>query len=326
MAATTNFSGMSPGSNLSAGSGLYLTAAWQGIVGLVSLYSITLIWGMEADFNLSGVIQSFLTAIVTIFGVAALASALFIVRLNNIGRIVGMFVNLTGAVLGGLYLGHLLGLYIGVDALAEGIYRNVVWLVGIPVGYAIMWLSSRFDERSQTGFYLNRAGIGIIVGSLALLLWFAGLPAAAGSIIGALLQPVALVTVAIIVIFSVSAAFLLRLGDRFGETIEQREAWQGWLFLLPNFISFMIFFALPLLLSFYLSFTDYGRTSLTSANWVGFTNYGSVVNDPLFWQSFWTTVRYCLLLLLLSIPTALGLAMVLNAKIPGMKFFRAVYF
>jgi ABC-type sugar transport system permease subunit len=48
--------------------------------------------------------------------------------------------------------------------------------------------------------------------------------------------------------------------------------------------------------------------------------------DPLFWQSLFTTFRYCVFLLLFSIPPALGLAMLLNARIPGMKFFRAVYF
>ena len=48
--------------------------------------------------------------------------------------------------------------------------------------------------------------------------------------------------------------------------------------------------------------------------------------DTLFWTSFFNTFFYCILLLILSIPPAIGLAIVLNSKIAGMKFFRALFF
>jgi ABC-type sugar transport system permease subunit len=48
--------------------------------------------------------------------------------------------------------------------------------------------------------------------------------------------------------------------------------------------------------------------------------------DPLFWQALRQTFVYCTLLLLLVLPSSLGLALLLNTKIPGMKIFRAIFF
>src|SRR5690606_38121778 len=48
--------------------------------------------------------------------------------------------------------------------------------------------------------------------------------------------------------------------------------------------------------------------------------------DTEFWRSMGNTIAFCLLLLPLSIIPALGIAIVLNGKLPGTKFFRAAYF
>ncbi len=46
---------------------------------------------------------------------------------------------------------------------------------------------------------------------------------------------------------------------------------EGFLFLLPNLLGFLIFFAFPLALSFYYSFTDYNL--FQPPNFVGLQNY-----------------------------------------------------
>lgn len=48
--------------------------------------------------------------------------------------------------------------------------------------------------------------------------------------------------------------------------------------------------------------------------------------DTRFWVSMRNTIWYCLLLVPLSILPALGLALILNSKLPGVQFFRAIYF
>src|SRR5512143_2088512 len=92
----------------------------------------------------------------------------------------------------------------------------------------------------------------------------------------------------------------------------RREAIEGYLFLLPNFLGFVVFFAIPLLLSLFYSFTDYDL--FNEPNFVGIKHYSTAVgfsiqpeayqsalkegktffdavgsliktNDPLFWTS-----------------------------------------
>ena len=133
----------------------------------------------------------------------------------------------------------------------------------------------------------------------------------------------------------------------------RREAIEGYLFLLPNFLGFLIFFAGPLVLSIYYAFTDWDL--LTPPQFVGLQNFVEalgfkfypeafqaamakgagffqalskfvVANDPLFWTSVGNTFVYAIGVLLLAIVPAFLLAYLLNSKLRGMPFFRAVYY
>jgi len=165
------------------------------------------------------------------------------------------------------------------------------------------------------------------------------------------------------VIFGFLAWRMLHMDAYFGETPQQRTAWQGWLMLSPNIIGFTLFFAGPLLLSFYLSFTDssVGRVpqvtgldnyvQLTSLEFqwkddleannqsvmsFGFSPLGAVqlgdralvvgARDVVFWISLRNTIMFCLLLVPLSTIPALVMSLILNSKLPGVQFFRAIYF
>jgi len=132
-----------------------------------------------------------------------------------------------------------------------------------------------------------------------------------------------------------------------------REAIEGYLFLLPNLLGFLIFFAFPLLISFYYSFTDYNL--FTDPNFVGLDNYAKalgfsfdtgayqnvltqggnwfaamsallVPNDPNFWVALGNTFLYALGVLALSIAPAFLLAWMLNSKLVGMTVFRALIY
>lgn len=361
MAVTTRYAERPDIRNFRLTPGLLAVLGWQIISLLGGLFAITQILQLDDFFNLGPVVKYFMAAIVGVYCAVGVYSAVMLVRGHNYGRMGAMFYHLVGAVLSSLYLAHLLGLYIGIDALAAGLYEHAVWLVGLAVGYVIIWLAQRlFEEDSQPRFYVERLGIGVLLLSLMILLLQAGLINAIIAILGALLQPAALLVAGMTAAFIISAVYLSRQSVRFGETSSQRETWEGWLFLLPNFVSFMLFFAGPLLLSFYLSFTNYDAVS--RAEWVGlenygrtlsvqflmtpndatptlYTNYGEVARlplgnqsmvfaarDPLFWQTMATTFRFCALLLTLAVLPALGLAILLNSKIPGMKLFRALFF
>ena len=66
--------------------------------------------------------------------------------------------------------------------------------------------------------------------------------------------------------------------------LARREALEGYLFLSPWLVGFLVFTLGPILAALYLGFTRYGGSG--SPRWVGLANYSRMfTNDPLFWQS-----------------------------------------
>jgi ABC-type sugar transport system permease subunit len=361
-----------------------LIIGWQALFGIACLFLATQILQIERIFNLPNFVQVVLAALVGGVALASFVSAGMLFRLSGAGRLIALGINGIGLILTVLYLGHILGLYTGLDNLADGLYHHVNWLLGVAAGYLLVWLSNRFSENSPLRRWIRRTGLALMAASIAVVFIVSGLLVnGIQSLLGKLFQPDTslltgiplgggtfylsspLIGLMIALAFGGATTFLMRRGELFGETVSERETWQGWLFLMPNFISFTLFFAGPLLLSFYLSFTDYNPVQQSPAAFVGFRNYtemlslsaGSLQNreqrvdqvigtnhteiarftlgantfiigarDPLFWRSLVNTVYYCMLLLAFSIFPALGLAMLLNSKIPGMKLYRAIFF
>ncbi|MBN8637972.1 MAG: ABC transporter permease subunit [Anaerolineae bacterium] len=364
MAATTNITLNKQASGERVTPGLIFVLIWHGVVGLGLLFGAAQLWQVEAFFNLGTFVPRFLGVALIALAAVMFGTIPLLYRLHNGARLIGIIFNFFGFALALLLFGHLIGLYLGIDDLARGLFQNAPLLLGFPVGYALVWLARRFADDSMPRVRLEQIGLGVMMLALIVILWQSGLANSIGTLISSFTRGDVLAAFAALFVFLAAGTVLLRQGDRFGETILQREAWQGWLFLLPNFVNFMLFFALPLLLSFYLSFTDYAGVGNTPPNFIVFDNYARMLSldaaiitpeqnlqdfvrpnhfeiarialgdqalvlaarDPLFWLSLMTTFRYCVLLLILSIPTALGLALLLNAKIPGMQFFRAVYF
>lgn len=345
---------------------LYGVMLWQIGVGLGCIYAASQILQIERLFNLGNVIQIFIAFLLGLVSLAAFVSAYLVFRVNGAGRLAVMAINFVGLILAVLYLGHLIGLYLGLDNLTDGLYRNITWVWGIALGYIIYWVGHRFPENTSLRVYVPRLGIAIIALCVLIIFLVSGLLVnGLSALITGLLKPASLVVIVFVALFGGVTYYMLRQGEYFNETVSERDTWQGWLFLMPNFISFTLFFAGPLLLSLYLSFTDYNPVQQNAARFLGLQNYGEMLslsfgtlaspeqaakeviaaghaeltrlelagrivvigaNDTLFWISFVNTFFYCIMLLLMSIPPAIGLAMLLNSKIAGMKFFRALFF
>ncbi|MBI1277475.1 MAG: ABC transporter permease subunit [Anaerolineaceae bacterium] len=345
---------------------LYAIIIWQIVVGLGSIFAASQVLQIERLFNLGNVIQIFIAFLLGGVAVTSFASAYLIYRVKGAGRLVAMAINFVGLIMAFLYLGHVTGLYLGLDNLSDGLYHNIAWIWGIALGYIVYWVGGRFPDNSSLRSYTTRAGI-VIIGLCILIIFLASglLVNGVVALISGLIRPASLAVIALIAAFGAVTYYLLRQSEFFNETVSERDTWQGWLFLMPNFISFTLFFAGPLLLSLYLSFTDYNPVQQNPAQFIGLQNYAEMLslsvgtlksadqpakeviadghaeltrisignetvvigaNDTLFWISFFNTFFYCILLLILSIPPAIGLAMVLNSKIAGMKFFRALFF
>ncbi len=107
-------------------------------------------------------------------------------------------------------------------------------------------------------------------------------------------------------------------------TLHNREALYGYLFAMPVILGLLIFTLIPLISALYYSFTDYDL--LTKANWVGFANYQQLWHDPLWYKSLSVTLLYALISVPLGLIGSLGLAMLLNREVIGVRFWRAVFY
>ena len=107
-------------------------------------------------------------------------------------------------------------------------------------------------------------------------------------------------------------------------SITQREAIEGYLYILPWILGFIIFVLGPLVASIYLSFTDYSILKPPKFN--GLTNYRRIFTEPLFWKSVANTLYYAAIFVPLNLFTSLGCALLLNQRFRGRAFFRTAYF
>jgi multiple sugar transport system permease protein len=105
---------------------------------------------------------------------------------------------------------------------------------------------------------------------------------------------------------------------------QRREAWVALLFLSPWIVGFLLFTAGPILASLVLSFCKWDI--ITPAKWIGLANYRQMARDPLLAKSLWNTVVYAALYIPAANIVALGMAMLLNQKLPGMRVFRTLFY
>ena len=99
----------------------------------------------------------------------------------------------------------------------------------------------------------------------------------------------------------------------------------GLLFISPWLLGFLIWTAYPLLSSIFYSFTRYDF--ITPMKWIGFGNYVELfTRDPRFYTVVYNTLYYVGISVPLGIGVAFLMANLLNAKIAGRSFFRAIFY
>jgi len=98
----------------------------------------------------------------------------------------------------------------------------------------------------------------------------------------------------------------------------------GWSFILPNFIGFGVLTLYPVLMLFYVSFTNWDAFGV--AKWIGIANYKQLINDVQFHTALLNTLYYCALVIPLTLLASLCLALLLNTKLRGVAFFRTAAF
>ncbi len=102
-----------------------------------------------------------------------------------------------------------------------------------------------------------------------------------------------------------------------------QRTFEGYLFISPWIIGFIIFTAGALLGSFAISLSQWNM--MGDPKFVGFQNYRKMIEDQFFWQSLKVTAYY-LLNVPLNLALGLFLAILLNQKIKGVSFFRTTFY
>jgi multiple sugar transport system permease protein len=105
----------------------------------------------------------------------------------------------------------------------------------------------------------------------------------------------------------------------------RREAMEGYLFILPWILGFLIFRLGPMLYSLFLSFTDYAARG--APQFIGLENYTYMfTKDPRFLDSLRSTLAFVVGYLPLNLALGLAIALLMNQRVRGITGFRAIYY
>lgn len=344
---------------------LRIHVIWRIIFALLILIAIFIVWASPAEK------ESWQKIIITVVGaIASLLSVYSAIQINNrnhSGRMIALLLDYLGFVTAVVIALNTGEVFIGIDALGQTFPQGIPYLGIALAGYFLQSLNEYLPTKKATSENsLKTVGQWIMLLGGILFLW--QVEAVNGLIyfVSKLIQPLGIASIIAIIIFGVALWSISRpqIAQALGVKTGHEQIINGWLFLSPNLLGFLIFFAGPLVLSLYFSFTD--SDGFNTPNWVGFDNYARILNvqfvvldspdqlardvvdiklydevdrfvigntgilfaaaDKFFWLALRNTLTFVLLAVPLSVIPALILSNILNSKLPGMKFYRAVYF
>lgn len=105
-----------------------------------------------------------------------------------------------------------------------------------------------------------------------------------------------------------------------------RESWTGFLMALPALLGLVLFVALPFCVAVALSFAELRLGSPHGARYIGLANYAEILGDPVFTSALRNTGLFALVVVPVQTVLALGLALLLDRRLPGLTLFRSLFF
>lgn len=105
----------------------------------------------------------------------------------------------------------------------------------------------------------------------------------------------------------------------------KKNNYMGYLLILPTYILFALFFLIPLLYSFKLTFYEWNGFS-PEMDFVGIKNYILLFQNPEFYKAGLNTLFYSVTTVTLSVVISLLLSVLVNDGVKGFQFLKGVYF
>ena len=337
--------------------------------GIPVLQGVLTVLGVVALIALAGVGRSdlplllFLAALAVplLFSIAAGASAVWTWQRTSRGRVLAVFVDYLAFLTAFLLLLHFSGVFVGLDDLADVFGAAIPWLFVGLVGYLLGYLLDNLSHRPAVHRAVHYLRLGLLAVAGLGFLWAIDALHGALELLRGLGDPLIFALAAgSLVLFVFLAALWGRAGRvRFGASLSDNDVLDGVLFISPNFLGFLGFFAGPLLFSLYVSLTSWNAFSdpifLGLQNYVDILSFqvlmlddpsvflapglqagyseiariGSLViaaEDKLFWISLRNILVFCLIAIPMAVIPAIFLASLLNTRLRGIRVFRAIYF
>lgn len=98
---------------------------------------------------------------------------------------------------------------------------------------------------------------------------------------------------------------------RQGPRRDLKQAWTALLFVAPAMVGFVIFYLRPTLIGFWNSFTD-KELLRPESEFVGLDNYREMLDDDVFWNALWVTLKYVAYNIGIQTVFAIGIAWILD--------------
>ncbi len=300
---------------------LGLMLAWRVVVAiglLAAAFGVAFAVGIEVE----GTLRWVFTAALGIGGVLAILAIQWTRTMVHRGRATGFFLDYLVAIGAAFAMAQGADLFNGLDTAAARFNDSALFLILIVVG----WFVGGFAEKTKRPALVRRIARSTMAAGLAVLLVSMGLLPGLVEFARRLTQADVFIPLAIALVAAYSARLLWseRAASSFGTNQNQAEVMDGFFFVSPNLIGFLVFLAGPLLVSLFISLTDWD--GLTQASFVGLENYGRLFSDAAFLKSLRNILVFGLVAVPASVIPGLFLAALLNSKLPGMKVFRAIYF
>jgi putative chitobiose transport system permease protein len=108
--------------------------------------------------------------------------------------------------------------------------------------------------------------------------------------------------------------------------LQTQSRFTPYLFLLPALLALSLTVFYPAMQAFYLSFTRYEYDITQPPIWIGLDNFTRLLSDRVFWKTLTNTVIYLVGVVPVLVMLPLGLAILVNQRLPGIRWFRAAYY
>lgn len=105
----------------------------------------------------------------------------------------------------------------------------------------------------------------------------------------------------------------------------RRSQWQGYLFVAPAAAHLVAFTLVPMAAALWLSLHRWHLLHYDRP-FVGWQNYVTAFNDPFFRHALLNTFLFSAFSVPLGMALALGVALLVNQRLPGMRLFRTLYY